>query len=309
MSLTVCYITSRLQPRIRWFLESLHNQGEHVDEIIIVDFYAANEGRRDKVRAIAGRDIIHVEPKPTVWQGPHRLTKENFWAASNARNTGICMCRADWIAFVDDRSVLLPGWSKSVHQAITGNYAVFGAYQKRHSLIVQNGIIVHGGIVTGEDSRERYIMDHRNGEAPSKCPGEWAFGCNLALPLEWALQVNGYEELMDGLSVEDVVFGKMLENNGFDLRYDRRMKIIEDRTVSELGTPMLRTSKEKHPHDETDKGHAALKRFCGLKRTEHHWNLRSIRESVLREEPFPHHNGQPEFDWFDRQKISEMTAL
>ena len=60
------------------------------------------------------------------------------------------------------------------------------------------------------------------------------FGCTFALPLEWALQMNGFEEGCDGLSMEDVIFGLMLKNNGFRIDYDPQMRMIEDRTEGEI---------------------------------------------------------------------------
>jgi hypothetical protein len=300
-SLTVAYISARRDPLLGWFMDSLTSQ--LAGDKIAVQYVGVHSPIVWEVKP-EWPTVEMAQPKPTVWQGPHRLTKEDWWAVSNARNTAVCLCKTEWIAFCDDRCVLLPGWLDAIRRAIDGNYAVFGAYEKRTGMRVANGVIVHGGIVTGEDSREAHIKAN-NLATPYKCPGEWAFGCNLALPLEWALRVNGYEELMDGLSAEDVVFGKHLQNRGLDIRYDPSMKIIEDRTPEELGTPMKRTSKERWPHDSEDKGHKALAMFCKEKQTLHQWNLRGIRHSVLRGEPWPVPTS-PTHDWFDGQALAEM---
>jgi glycosyltransferase involved in cell wall biosynthesis len=55
-----------------------------------------------------------VPPKPTIWQGQHRVTKVNWWATSNARNTGIVLADHDYIVFCDDRSRLGPRWIDAV---------------------------------------------------------------------------------------------------------------------------------------------------------------------------------------------------
>lgn len=301
MNVTICYITARERPNVEWFFDSLRLQIKPDDRVQIIFVDALHRLPLDWHGAIS------ILPKWNVWQGPCRLTKQDWWAASNSRNTGICLAQHDFIAFLDDRCVLLPGWLDAIREAQAGNYAVFGAYEKRNVMTVENGVIRHAGIVVGEDSREKYCREHWGGVAPHPCPGEWAFGCTLALPLEWALQVNGYEELMDGLGCEDVVFGKHLENNGFALKYDLRMKIIEDRTPKELGQPMLRSSKERHPNDVEDKGHKALAKFCPLKRASHQWDLRQVRADVMAGKPFPVPSG-PITDWFDNQPLSEMTA-
>jgi hypothetical protein len=310
--LTICYITSREKPNTQWLFESLSPQirsgGEEVG-IFIIDGFSPRLTKERAAHIQSGQrpntPATWIAPKPTVFQGKYRLTKKECWAASNARNTGICLCETEWIAFLDDRCVLMPDWLNCIREAMAGNYAVFGSYEKRTGMTVNNGVIVHGGIVTGKDPREEYTDKFWGGKAPVKAPGEWSFGCTLALPLEWALTVNGYEELMDSLSAEDVVSGTHLKNNGFDLRYDKRMKIIEDRTPSELGTPMFRTSKERWPHDKEDKGHKALERFLPLARASHDWNLRQIRTDVLSGKPFPIPT-RPTHDWFDGKPLSEL---
>lgn len=126
------------------------------------------------------------------------------------------------------------------------------------------------------------------------------------MPLEWALQINGFEEHCDGLGSEDYIMGMMLANNGYPVKFDPRIKIIEDRTPEEAGPVMKRSSKERFPNDPIDKGHRAIFCFGDQKRASHQWNLREIRERVLKGEPFPHHGGQPDRDWYDGQPLAEM---
>lgn len=298
MNLTIVFITARKNSCIQWFMDSLALQkkpGEFI-QIIIVDLHADKD-----FNAGFGNPYI-VPPKPTVWQGPHRVTKQDWWAASNARNTGICLCRSGWIAFLDDRCVLLPGWMDSVRQAMAGKYAVFGSYEKRTGMKVEKGIITHSGIVSGEDSRKKHVMEFRGGAAPTPAPGEWAFGCTLALPLEWCLMVNGYDEMCDGLSMEDVIFGLQLANNNLDLRFDHRMAIVEDRTPSEIGDTMKREDKGKSPND---KSHAMLNMLRYRKRAGHKFDLRKVRADVLAGGPWPAAWG-PTRDFWDNQPINEM---
>jgi hypothetical protein len=298
MNLSIIYITSRKNPCINWFMDSLNRQKKpgEIIQIIIVDTNA------DPGFRVGFSNPYITQPKPTVWQGKHRLTKENWWAASNARNTGIALCRTEWIAFLDDRCVLMPGWMDSVREAMAGKYCVFGSYEKRHGMKVENGIITHGGIVTGEDSRKKYVVEHRGGAAPTPAPGEWAFGCTLALPLEWMLQINGYDEMCDGLSMEDVVAGLMLQNNNFDLRYDHRMAIVEDRTPCECADVMRREDKGKSPDD---KSHALLNMLRHRKRAGHKFDLRKLRADILAGADWPKPWG-PEIDFWDSQPIKDM---
>lgn len=296
MNLTVVFVTARKSPCIGWFLDSLYRQQKTGDDIkvIAVDLY--HKG------VVTSGNVTVTEPKPTVWQGNHRLTKENWWATSSALNTGICLCKTEWVAFQDDRAVLLPGWLDCIREAQSGKYAVFGSYEKRHGMKVENGVIVHGGIVTGEDSRKKYVMEHRAGAAPTPAPGEWCFGCTLALPLEWMLQINGWDEMCDGLSMQDVCGGLMLANNGFDLRYDHRMAIVEDRTPDQCGDVMIRKDKGASPND---KSHALLAMLRGRKKAGHKFDLRQVRNTILAGGDWPKPWG-PTVDFWDSQPLSEM---
>lgn len=313
MKLTVAYITSREQPCLSWFFDSLRLQQAPDDDIqvIVVDTFAGEDERRVQVRQLARRDVIHTVPKPTIWQGKHRITSSDWWAAANARNTAMCLCKTEWIAFLDDRCVLLPGWLDGIRSAIKHGYAVCGSYEKVHNLIVENGVVNAFTIPTDGDGKP----NGRDGRLPRYteeaslygvkgavlCPGEWMFGCSFALPLEWALQINGQDETCDGLSMEDCIFGLQLKNNDYPLCYDPGMKMIEDRTPTELGTPMRREDKGVSPND---KSHAMLAMLRGSKRAMHGWDLRAIRDTVLAGGEFPIPEAKQYFDWYDGSLIN-----
>ena len=303
-SLTVVYVTSRQDPKFEWFFDSLRNQLSDHDKInvIIVDLFA--ETRNKDAYDITGFvSVKWVEPKPTVWQGKSRVTTEDWWAMSNARNTGFCLCETNWVAFLDDRCVLMPGWLEAIKKAMAGKYVVCGSYQKRSKMEVEGGFIKGYEKMVGDDARLT--------QAPSgmsHCPGGWMFGCTFAMPLEDALKINGFEEGCDGLSMEDVILGLMVKNNGMHLNYDPQMRMIEDRTEGEchsghgVGTTLKRVDKGVSPND---KSHAALERFGKRTTTEFTPNLTEIRKLLAAGEPFPV-TTQPTNDWYDGQPIKEF---
>jgi len=312
--ITIGYITSRLEPRFEWLFDSLKRCGgvEHVTQIILVDQYAEafdnwTQNDVEKRRRYTMRDAIKAglshlitwrPPKPNVWNGRHRLTPRNWWGAANARNTALCLCKNDFIAYLDDRCVLGTTWIDAIREAKEKRYAVCGTYEKHTNMVVEDGIVVSPGETIGRDGRADIALGRK-----MICPGTWMYGCTFALPVEWMLRVNGVDESWDSVSMEDTHFGQMLENNGYPIYHDPRMSMIEDRTTNEHG--MKRSSKELHPNDKNDKTHKLMERLWNNKCAGHAWNLGKIRDDVLSGLPFPVPT-EPVQDWFDGEALAEM---
>ena len=290
-SLTICMLTTRPQPEVQWMLDSLH-----CDEAQVMVIHGG-----ELIDEFDCERVKYEFPKPNVWQGEHRKTPVDWWAKSNAINTALCLCKTEWICFLDDRCVLQPGFMDAIRSAMTGNYIMAGAYEKRHSVTVENGVIRNAGIITGTDSR----VGKGAGAVP--CSGHWLFGCVTAAPLDWWLQINGAPEKCDSLGFEDVIIGMLFQNNKFPIRYDMRARIIEDRSVDKLGTVMRRESKEKHPHDTNDKAHKLLAWVnSGAKRSENDFDIRELRDKIQSGGEFPIPEDKEWVDWFDSQPLKEM---
>lgn len=298
-SLTICYVTARHEPKLEWFLDSLDREtGRDYSntKVIVVDTLLWS--RKDITLYNGDRNLIMVEPKPTIWQGKHRITKVDWWAKCNAMNTGIALCDTEWIAFVDDRSVLSHGWLQCVQDSMIHGYAVCGSYEKRANLKVENGEVLDGGELLGLDIRTQRGFPHRT--------ADW-YGGSGALPLEWCLRVNGFpEDVTDGLGFEDIAFGILLRNNHLEMRYDSRMRIIEDRTPTEIGGALKRASKPSPNDDKYQAKDYRILSIMGESRTSgNSYDLTDLRQRVLRGEPFPPPTASHK-DWFDNQPIEEM---
>ena len=311
-SLQISYVTARDEPRIDWFLESLKRQlipGDLVD-VVIVDLFQSTR----VLTVPEGLFVRHIEPKPTIWQGKHRITKDNWWAKSNALNTAIAVCNANYFACVDDRSILCPGWMQAVRDAMSFHYAVCGPYEKVIDLVASDGNIIsyteqrNGEIPSGKDNRleyaHKYWRDMMFLQSPWKCPGEWWYGCSTALPLQWALEVNGFpEDMCDSLSAEDGPFGRLIENCGRPIYYDERLKILEDRTA---GSDQRMRRSDFGPSPQ-DKSHAVLEKMRvrqGELGTQslNSYDLSALRERTLKGEPWPMPTASHK-DWWDGADI------
>lgn len=314
---------------IQWFFDALHRQcgGDYSDiRIIVVDFYAQSHldwldfdvlERKQKFREMCKcPNYLHVPPKPTPWNGPHRLTQNDYFAAANSRNTAICYCPDPYIVFLDDLSIPKDGWLEAVREAAKEKRIVCGSFQKVLHLCVEDGKVIgyadHPG---GHDSR----WSHGHDDKAVPCYPNWSFGCSFGCPIEYLLQINGIPEACDstGIGMEDAHTGIALANNGHQLYYDRRMFTFESEELHHVEKPMLRKDKVKdgagtfeqgiglHPKD---KGHFVVAMLAHAKRFDNYFGeegLAGLRQRILRGEQFPT-NVQPYHDFYDSQPLEEL---
>lgn len=308
MKLTIAYMTNRVNPRIHWFFNSLHREckGDYSEfEVLVVDFHAETLGRRGAFSTLfkgPSEKLRHVTPKPSVWQGPTRLTSKDYFAASNARNTALCLTRTEYIAYVDDLSVMLPGWMDAVVTGYSPNQVKCGAYRKVNSLQVDDG----GNVLDFSNSEQGH--DHRFklvNQDVVPCDASWHYGCSLLAPVELYLKINGWPEICDGMGYEDSVTGKVLKNIGVTFCYDRRMMTYEDELAHFEDAPMTRWDPGVSPND---KSHAMLRGNHNAQRFPNYFDgdgIRALRDSVLRGEPFPIAR-IPEHEWFTGRPLTSL---
>lgn len=314
MNITIAYVTSRKNPQFHWFADSLRR--ELCDDIkrirlvvVSAGLWETNDRDYFTSKLNGFEDVIITTPKPNVWQGPNRLTKENWFAASNARNTALCHSRDGYLVYADDLSVLMPGWYDSVKQAVRYGYVALGAYQKVKRLEVDNGIVKsYESFPEGEDQRLKYVTENL-----SKCSGSWFYGCSLAGPVDLFLAVNGWpEDLCDGHGFEDCCMGLVMGNAGADFRFDRRMMTLE----SEEGhhSEAFRRSDYHYKGDTLidegnggpdDKSHRCIEYANKGTVFKNHFDIRELRQRILNGGTFPVDN-LPEKEWYTGIPIGEL---
>lgn len=297
MKLTIAFLTGRSEPRLDWVIDGLITQKRADDEIEIIAVDLAGRTVAELAptagHALAcGISIRAVSPKPTIWQGAHRVTSRDWWAKSNAWNTVLCLATHGYIASLDDRCTLSADWLAIVRSAERARASVIaGAYEK---------------IERGQATQDSRLAHAPRGKI--NCGGGWLYGCTFCLPLDWALTVNGAEEGCDGMGHEDCIFGLMLANAGYRVDYVPAMKVTQRRdeatAIPNTGgsAPLRRTDKGVSPND---KSHAALARFGKRTRTEFTPDLRALRALVQAGGPWPipPKDLNPR-DWYDGQPIA-----
>jgi hypothetical protein len=150
-------------------------------------------------------------------------------------------------------------------------------------------------------------MDQRP-EFDGPVPTRDFYGGSYALPLEWCLRVNGWsEDVCDSAGTEDSMMGVVLCNNGLPMKYDPRMKIIEDRTPGQLDGALKRADKNPELGQQA-KSWAIVRIFREKTTSQNSYDIRNLRDRVLL-------NGEDlasippsasHFDWYDEQPVSEM---
>lgn len=313
--ITVAYITARRCNLIEYFFDSLAKQlHEHGDRInlIVVDHFAEEDGRRDEIGVRLLRsglpiaNFVHSEPKPCVWSGKHRLTKVDWFSASNSRNTALCHCRTDYIAFADDLSVLMPDWYAKAKSAQQENTITCGAYRKVRQLQVERGQVMSIDELWRDGMDSRWSYGGEQQLVP--CNGDILYGCSFVAPVEAMLLVGGFPEICNGLGFEDVIMGMALQNNGNRFLYNKRMMTYESDEHHSIEPAFRRESFEKHPNDPTDKAHSVLNMMkAGVKYFENYYEggMKKMRDEVLLGKPFPIINN-PQHCWHTGIALSEL---
>lgn len=302
MNPVISYITARRNSRFdTWFLPALARQLQPDENPVVVkiDRYAKAPHTFQH-----GPITVHVHPpKPCVWSGEHRLTKEDWWSTSSYRNTALCVCPTEHIVYVDDLSIPSPNWWSAAKAAVHfPNTVTVGLYSKIRDLVVEAGVLTsYTQPASGIDRRLKLVTDPHG-----PCDHSWMFGCSLVAPIDALLDAGGWPEMADGLSFEDCLMSTVLGNRGVKFRYDTNLFTHEDEAAHhEEHPPMIRRDKGVSPND---KSHAALA-IARQSRQFHNYfegSTRGVRDYYRQHGEFPIVQ-IPDRDWYDGQLISEMT--
>jgi glycosyl transferase family 7 (putative galactosyltransferase) len=248
--LTIVYCTNRVQPHFQWFVDAICNQADfdqrrHL-QVIFIDgqlwsptakerydgrnlnfdkpIWHDTDRRLELELVVNNRlDYLHIPPLPSVYQGPFRLTKSDWFSASNTRNSGFVVAKYPYCIFIDDLTVPGTIWLAQALHAAQHGYCVAGMYKKVRKLLVANGIAVsYEEFPEGRDSRWEYGSDAGIGPWDGSI-----FGCSFGVTLESALKIDGFEMACCGSGNEDSDFGIRLRRSGVKVMLNRNLFTME----------------------------------------------------------------------------------
>jgi hypothetical protein len=322
-AVSVVYVTHRQEPQFDWFADGLAHQLEGDDEVEVVLVDGLPSRRRSAwFEAIVGERFafIYADAKPTAFNGPHQRTSRPLFAAASARNTGVVHASRPYVAFVDDCSVPMPGWWDEVREAARHQYVVAGAYQKHMNMQVSHGLLESSSVETsGVDTRWGLGDDRRVVEIT----GGQLYGASFGVARDVMLEVNGFDELCNGIGGEDYNLGIRLELAGHRVFYSRRMTTIESEDhAARYPLPLARIDpvlderayrarlarfgvSERIVEGRCDASHMALDLVYGLGRPQsfgNHFELRDLQPADLPATC----RGLPTTFWFDGTPLADL---
>ncbi len=201
---SVCTSTKRSNPQLGRMISLLMTQTVSDFEYLIIDGYYHT--RRDYMARLIDElnppfKVRHIPPKPSRWDHIRP-------ALCNALNTGLIWAQGELIVEPDDCCVWMSNdWLEKHVAWHVKKFAVSGSWT------------INGW----EDERcERYAQ-------PTRIGPELFYSAHRSYPLREAIEVNGYEELLDGEQGQsDIVLALMLSQMNIRFMYDPTLRIKFD---------------------------------------------------------------------------------
>jgi len=205
---SVILVTKRLEPNFEYALQSLKEQTFRDFEYIIVDGYY--NIRKNEILNLINKigvdfPILYIPDKPCRWRGQRPQI-------CNARNTALIFAKGEYIIQVDDCTRMPIDWIEKHLIYLKKGYLVAGAWIG-YQIIDSHGKGIEG--CYGPEYRTTIVKESK------EVGPEWFYGQNCSYPLEPILDINGFDEILDGeMGQEDISLAIRLVRNGHKIIYD-----------------------------------------------------------------------------------------
>ena len=221
MKISVILPTNRPQgPMYALYSLSKQTMPKEDWELLIIDDY-----REDLIMYTAElfdlQNISVLKSKPSHWRS-NRLI-------GNARNTGLIWAEGELIVFLDDFCWVPPRWleehwltyQRTPNTMIGAGKAVKYIPDRYDDLdklpLPDVGNKVEGAFI--RNLAQFKVSDTRGPNSKRDCGGGWFYTMNASAPLDKIVYVNGFDEIFDQTSEEDIDLGLRLERAGCKFFY------------------------------------------------------------------------------------------
>ncbi len=204
---TVTLVTKKREPKFEFAFKSLKEQTFRDFEYVIIDGYY--NARKGEIMSLIDKmkfdfSVLYLPDKPSRWKGQR-------FQICNARNTALIFANGQYIVNHDDCTKMPKDWIERHISYLEKGYIVTGSWIGYQFTFDDEGIVG----VYGPEDRSKIIKE------PKEVGAGWFYGQNSSYPLEAALDINGFDEELDGeMGQEDINLAIRLERKGFKIIYD-----------------------------------------------------------------------------------------
>jgi len=210
MNTTVIVTSYRRRDALNLVLQSLANQTEMPEEVIVAD-----DGSGPDVRSLIDHWSERL-PLAFIWQADRKFR------AARARNLAVVKAKGDHLIFIDGDCVLPPDFVKTHRRLITDRKMVSGGRFLINSQDTK--AVVSSGIVDENLCfRDIKFLKLPLGFLRDLTPGSWrqARTCNLGVMKPDFMNVGGFDELYQGWGREDSDLVVRMIKDGVKIRSAR----------------------------------------------------------------------------------------
>jgi len=228
-------------------LKNLSRQTIKQFEFIYIDTFYEDNKHRFKTY-LPGLPFI-VKHVPLHHEHRYWFDKGHTYISA-AKNTGIIYADGELVISCDDGEFFPDDFLERYWNHYLSGKFMLGMHHRMRSIEVKDGVPVFP--ITGDFYINDHRFNHMHGDVYPHYNGNWAFA-GTSFKLEDALELNGYNERMDGCkSLEDCDFGNRLKMHGRQFVQDRQgiFYILDHQCYSTVPTTVADGQENTVPETE-----------------------------------------------------------
>lgn len=205
-------------------------------DIIVVDNASKPEQREQLAEGLASKPVrLFDEPKPGV---------------SHARNCGLALARANWIAYLDDDALPFPDWTEQALEIVASEDArvglIGGAVLPRWPQAANEGYVSPANLGSRWLTLLSLIDSERRAHGS---PVPEIVACNMLIRRKLLEEIGGFPTELGRtpgslLGGEEIAVARRVAERSFVVRFEPRLRVHHQIHAERLGTDWVRRRAE-----------------------------------------------------------------